>query len=252
MAMTDAVKEQRRGKFTASQIYLLMAGMGGYVTCEFSTDYQVFEKIVKNGVTEHIPMMEAHKTKKCWRKDESYLPESADTYIIRVITELLDSEPTEAPTTRSMQYGIDNEPLAIAELMNNGYMLELTGDNQFFFHDEHSGATPDAVEYGDDGFSIVRVHDVKCPNSDTHTFNCLRVQSADDLRVHYPVYYWQGMMQMLHTGATEFNWHSFRATANKRLHTVEVPRDEQSLNLLKKRIALAVARKSLYLEELLK
>jgi len=252
MAMADLVREQRRGKFTASQFYRLMGGSAGYVTCEFTSAHTCYERVKIGDSFEYVPMQEAHKTKKCWKRDDSFLPSGADTYIIEKVAELRDSERAESYTSFAMQYGIDTEPMAIAAVeAKRGLTLDHTGDNQVFFSDDNSGATPDGVEYKDGSFNIAATHDVKCPTAHIHTFNCLKVITASDLEAYYPVYFWQVIGQLLHTGANVGFWHSYRRYHESReLHTVIVERDDDKINALKHRIILATERKNSYISQL--
>ena len=252
MALSDQMRLDRLGKFTASQFYRLMGGSAGYVTCDFTDEHVCYERVKGEDGFIYVPCETAPKGKKSWKRDNSFLPEGADTYVIEKATELLDSEQPEGYTSVAMQYGVDTEPLAIDAIQkHHGITLDCTGDNQYFFSDGKSGATPDGVEYGDDGFTVVATHEVKCPIGTTHVFNCLKVVTAENLEKHHPDYYWQVIGQLLHTGAKVGYWHSYRPTnATNPLHTVTILRDEAKITALKHRINLANDRKKQYLENL--
>ena len=251
--MTPEAQQARRGQFTASQFYRLMGHSSKtHETCEWSTEYTCYEKVKVDDSYEYVPLQEPPKKKALWRKITNYLPDGADTYIIEKVTELLDTEQVESYTSISMQYGIDTEPQAMQAIQDKyGVELAHINDEQVFFSNGEYGATPDGVEYAPDLYTITVVHDVKCPIGTTHTFNILKVKTAADLEKHYPVYYWQLIGQMLCTGATIAQWHSYRPQHESNpLHTVMVPRDEQKINALKHRLDLAIARKNQYLESL--
>lgn len=253
MALSEQMRRDRLGKFTASQFYRLMGGSAGYVTCDFTDSHTCYERVKSDDGFIYVPMQEAHKTKKAWKKDNSFLPEGADSYIIEKVTELLDYDQGESYTSAAMQYGIDTEPMAIKYIHDvfGGLDLDCTGDEQYFFSDGESGATPDGVEYSEDGFSVCATHEVKCPNGSTHTFNCLKVLTASDLEKHYPCYFHQVLGQLLHTGANTGLWHSFRpSNKTKPLHTIVITRNEveTKINTLKHRLKLASERKNQYLE----
>lgn len=252
MALSEQMRRDRLGKFTASQFYRLMGGSAGYITCDFTEAHICYERVKSEDGFIYVPMQEAHKTKKSWKKDNSFLPDGADSYIIEKVTELLDDFELDGYTSQAMQYGVDTEPMAIAYIQKKlGITLECINENQYFFSDGESGATPDGVQYDDDGFSVAVTHEVKCPNGNTHTFNCLKVLTASDLDKHYPCYYWQVLGQLLHTGASTGLWHSFRpSNETKPLHTIVITRNEveTKINALKHRLKLASERKQQYLE----
>ncbi|MEN9755852.1 MAG: hypothetical protein RL755_39 [Pseudomonadota bacterium] len=249
--MTPETAKARRGLFTASQNYRLMGGSAGYVTCEFTDQHTCYERIKTEDSYIYVPMQEAHKTKKSWKKDNTFLPDGADKYIIEKVAELKDSVQDESYTSAAMQYGIDTEPMAIEAIQAAyGITLAYTNNEQFFFNNGEWGATPDGVEYDDDLYTVKATHEVKCPNSDTHTFNCLKVFTAADLEKHYTGYYWQVISQLESTGATVGYWHSYRPSHDKPLHTVTIDRDDAKINTLKHRLRLAVERKYQYLETL--
>jgi len=250
MALSEQMRRDRLGKFTASQFYRLMGGSAGYVICDFTESHTCYERVKGDDGFIYVPMQEAHKTKKSWKKDNSFLPDGADSYVIEKVTELLDDFELESFTSQAMQYGVDTEPLAIQAIQKHyGVTLECTGEDQYFFSDGESGATPDGVEYGDDGFTVSATHEVKCPIGTTHTFNCLKVLTAENLEKHHPDYYWQVQGQLLHTGAKIGYWHSYRpSNETKPLHTVTILRDDSKINALKHRLKLASERKKQYLE----
>lgn len=247
--MTPETSQARRGLFTASQYHRLMGGSAGYVTCEFTEAHTCYERVKIDNEFTYVPMQEAHKTKKSWKKDNSFLPEGADTYIIEKVSEMLDSEIPDSYTSFAMQYGIDTEPLAIQAIQSEyNIVLSNTNKDQFFFNNGQCGATPDGVIYADDEYSIIETHEVKCPAANTHTFNCLKIMTAADLETHYPCYFWQVIGQLEATCAAVGYWHSYRPTHEKPLHTVRIERDEAKINALKHRLMLAVERKKQYFE----
>lgn len=251
--MTPQNAQARRGLFTASQAYRLMGGSAGYVTCEFTTDHTCYERVKVGDSFEYVPMQEAHKTKKAWKKDNTFLPEGADTYIIAKVAEMLDSDIPETFTSAAMQYGIDNEPLAIMAIEEaTGVELSHTNDDQYFFNNGEWGATPDGVHYASDMYTVIATHEVKCPAPETHTFNCLKVRTWQDLEKHYPCYFWQVIGQIEATGAEFGNWTSYRETHQIPRHTVTIMRHEveDKINALRHRLNLAVARKKEYLNAL--
>jgi hypothetical protein len=252
--MTPQTAQARRGMFTASQAYRLMGNVGkAYDTCEWSTEYQCYEKVKIDDSYEYVPLSEPPKKKAVWRKIEKYLPDGADTYIIEKVAELLDSDIPESYTSHAMQYGIDNEPFAIMAIQDAlGIELSNTNDDQYFFNNGEWGATPDGVHYADDMYTVISTHEVKCPTAHVHTFNCLKVLDWQDLEKHYPCYFWQVIAQLEATGATFGHWTSYRATHEKPRHTVSIIRHEveDKINALRHRLKLAVERKNQYLESL--
>jgi len=248
--MIDEIRQQRRGLFTGSQYHRLMAGSAGYLTCDFTDEHTCYERVKSEDGFIYVPVQEAPKGKKTWKKDDTFLPEGAKTYVIEKVAELIDSEQREFYTSRFMQDGIDNEPFAVEHYeQQRGIKLAHTGDEQVFFNNGEHGSTPDGVVYNDD-FEIVEVHDFKCPLAETHIFNRLYVKTAADLLKHYPVYFYQLHGQMLDTGATVAYWHSYRQQQDIKIHSVKVDYDEQHTNALKHRLSLAIKLKHKIIQEL--
>jgi len=249
--MIDEIRQQRRGLFTGSQYHRLMAGSAGYLTCDFTNEHTCYERVKNEDGFIYVPVQEAPKGKKTWKKDDTFLPEGAKTYVIEKVAELIDSEQREFYTSRAMQDGIDNELFAVEHYeLQRGIKLAHTGDEQVFFNNGEHGSTPDGVVYNDD-FEIVEVHDFKCPIAETHIFNRLYVKTAADLLKHYPEYYWQGIGQMLDTGAEVFKWHSYRQQQDVQIHTVCVSWRQTDIDALKNRLSLAIKLKHKIIQELM-
>lgn len=82
--------------------------------------------------------------------------------MLEVMAERLTGQPVSVPVTAAMQWGLDHEPMALAEYeMRSGKLL---GPSRFVEHPRIAGfaATPDAFSAGD------AVVEVKCPTTTTH------------------------------------------------------------------------------------
>lgn len=220
---------KRKGIFTASEIHRLISNGASYEPCEFSQDYTCYEKVKNGSGYEYVPICEPPKGKKnVYRYNEDYLTDGAETYAEEKAGAFLYYE-REQPqfSSFSTQYGTDHEWLAVEWIEQElGIKLDYTGDNQqFFIHPSGMfGATPDGIMIDDD-FNYALGIEIKCPDQNTHTFNCLKVKTTRDLQKHYPAYYWQCLAGMLATGADNWIWCSFapdKITNNKRGHIVEI------------------------------
>lgn len=252
--MDAETKEYRRGMFTASEMHRLMGGSAGYATCEFTTEHTCYERVKIGDSFEYVPMQEAHKTKKCWKRDNSFLPEGAISYVLEKCGEILDTYRSEGFKTAATNWGNEWELTAIAEYeRRTGFTLSNTGDEQFFFNNGEYGATPDGVVFNNDFMPIIVV-DTKCPMAHTHIFNLLFVKTWQDLKKHYPEYFYQSIGQLLCTGAIQADWVSYRPTMDNDhcYHKITINRYEvaDDIELLQKRLNLAVARKHEFLQQI--
>lgn len=153
-------------------------------------------------------------------------------YAVEIALERITGVRVEGWTSREMQWGIDNEPLArLAFEAETGYTVK---DAYFVKHPTlDAGASPDGdVEAmpGDDGDGTL---EIKCPNSATHVGTLMKRRVPHE-------YYAQIQGQMLMTGKTWGKFVSFdpRMPINAQLIVIHVPRDDDYIADLEEDIEL--------------
>lgn len=240
--MKAEISEKRESLFTGSEMHRLMAGSAGYKPCEMSDEWQCFEKNKGENGFDYVPILEAPKGKKLvYKKDESFLPDGAVSYVLEKCCEILAPQEKSGYKSESMQNGTDKEPSSVQAVeLAIGRKFTCAGDEQFFFTDGAYGCTPDGVMY-DDNFNVEYGLEIKNPNSDTHLFNLINLKNDADLRNHYPVYYWQCMTALAIFGCESWIFASYddRFEPKNRLLMIEIARNESEIARLKNRVRLA-------------
>lgn len=241
--MNAEVAAKRKSIFTASEMYRLMAGSAGYKPCEMSDKYPCFEKIKTDNGFEYVEIFEAPKGKKLiYRKDESYLPEGAVSYVLEKCCEVLAPQEKDGYKSAAMQLGNEREMASINAIERAiGRKFACTGDDQFCFDNGVYGCTPDGIMYADGGIDIEYGLEVKNPNSTTHLFNLLNLKNEADLKKHYPEYYWQCMtaLSLLDCGSWVFASFDDNFDEKNQLLMLEVPRNDIEISMLRNRVRLA-------------
>ena len=130
--------------------------------------------------------------------------------------------------SKDMQRGIDLEPLAFEKFADEMNAKFLTVKKMpFVRYNEHSGASPDGQVSNGDNLEI------KCPTIETFT----RLVLTSEIN---PKYFAQMQMQMLCTGAELTHFYNYVIHNGQEFsHTIEVPRCEETISLLKERIDYA-------------
>ncbi|MFZ9893571.1 MAG: YqaJ viral recombinase family protein, partial [Candidatus Nanopelagicaceae bacterium] len=110
------------------------------------------------------------------------LSEGAKTYILEKVAESLTGIRDEVPTTKAMQWGIDNEPLAKRHLARlNNWTIE-----------ETSFIKIESLNWGGSGDGWVRelnaALEVKCLNTVNHL---KEIRDSEDLKANLPMRFWQ-------------------------------------------------------------
>ena len=121
-------------------------------------------------------------------KEAGNLSETAKTYIMQKVSELLTGTIRNTFKTPEMQWGLDQEPYAIELLKENYTDLVYYGaeNPKFFEYSEFSGGSPDAVSHN-------IVFEIKCPNPATHIEYLL---CENDLKGYNKDYWYQLQMNM--------------------------------------------------------
>jgi hypothetical protein len=251
--------KNRNGKFTASQISRLIpngkadfnpervGGRGaGY------SPY-LYEKPYTDQVFDTVAEYEAYIREERARLSGNVLSEGAMSYVTETAMQTLfaEDEEWEQPLESiHMRRGNERELAAIAQFeMATGLGVDFTGEDQVFVSHDCWGATPDGVISINGKRATI---DVKAPMRVKHLKYMLEVQTGEDLLSIEPAYYWQQQCQIAALSADYGYWVSYNPMAHKydnRIHIVKVERNEDHINLMLNKIALATEQLELILKK---
>lgn len=179
---------------------------------------------------------EIHKLLTCLNKPNE-LPKGAITYIEEKALEVLtNGKSRENYTNDAMQWGNDYEIDAITEFEKlTGFKVEKTGKNQEFIeYNSVFGGTPDGI------IPNKAIIEVKCPKPKTHFFNVKNIFSQEDLKKHYPEYYWQIVTNMICSGLNLGYFISYDPRFEKnKLMFIEVNLNLDDVGIIDVRLRLA-------------
>ena len=241
---------ERCGRFTASEIYRLMAANGqadwspiregakgiGYTAW---IDGKQYVDTVFSTVSDYDAFIKSERA----RLGEFALSQGAKTYAEEKAVELLfgnDDEYEPQLKTIDIRRGNDREAAACMEFsLLFDVDLFYTGDNQQFIKlGDNAGATPDGRVGSINGATV----DFKSPTRANHLHGILSVNNADDLLKFSPCYYWQQQCQIAAAEQDYGYWVSYNPVAhnvNARLHVVRIDRNQAVIDKMMQRIALA-------------
>jgi hypothetical protein len=210
------------GVISASQVYRLASYQPNQDDIEqLKADIDELENKIANSTNGRVKMateaLEA-KQRQLDRMLSDELPEGAvswceDLAMMRMTGFCEESDVSF--DSRETRWGKAKEPLAIERLKYSYPLREFTATNesqQFIKLDgfENVGATPDAVIIDCDTGNDYAVLDVKCPFSrKIHFLKYGRIQSYAQFKRDYPMYYWQGVLQMMCAFVNKFMFASF-------------------------------------------
>lgn len=175
-------------------------------------------------------------------KEAGNLSEGAKTYVRERVAVLLAPEEPQYYNS-NMERGNEVEPQAVMayatkigkSVNDDDFIYTSIGGFVFFSDDEHdAGGTPDIIT----GSTIC---EIKCPLSKTH-LEYLMISNAEELKAAVPQYYTQMQMNMWLCSATDGVFISYDDryyNEAHHLHTVNVPRDEDHINLIKTKLLKA-------------
>lgn len=164
----------RAGRFTSSQMHLLMSSGTREMTAE---------------------ELKAHKLKNPKSKaklieDPTILSRATQTYIRAKVAETLTGHTAEEVNSAPTRWGDEFEPIA-AE-----YFAEKTGLDfdivSFVPFGDHAGGSPDRLIKG-----TKEILEIKCPYNSANQIDYLMLTDQWDLKREYPEYYWQCMSNLL-------------------------------------------------------
>ena len=247
--MSLSLSPSRTGKFTASDIYRLMAANGqvdwnpdregakgaGYTAW---TNGKQYIDTVFPTVAAYDDFIRAERA----RLGEFTLSAGAKAYARQKSRELSFADDPLSPRieTKDMRRGHEREQEAADYFaMMNEIDLFYTGENQQFIPwGTDSGGTPDARIGSISGVTC----DFKCPDPDNHQDNILDVFGNESLKKVYPVYYWQQQCQIAAAQQDYGYWVSYNPVAHNvraRLHVVRIDRNQADIDRMEQRVAMA-------------
>jgi putative phage-type endonuclease len=163
------------------------------------------------------------------------LGETGKTYAIEKAIEELYGQVEDSYKGADIQRGIELEPLAFAKFQETH---PDTKESFMFPYGKHAGASPDGV-VGDDA-----VLEIKCPRANKF-FKIVADENIDK------EYYAQMQMQMLCSNSNKAYFFNYCIIDGEEFHhTIEVPRDEEMIALIKERLEEAIAIKEAYIAKI--
>lgn len=164
----------RAGRFTSSQMHLLMSSGTREMTPEELKQYKL-----KNP-----------KSKAKMIEDPTILSKATTTYIRSKVAETLTGRASQEVFSHALAHGQDMEPIA-AEYFTEKTGLEIEPISFVAFGD-HSGGSPDRVIKG-----TKEILEIKCPYNSANQIDYLMLTDQWDLKREYPEHYWQCMSNIL-------------------------------------------------------
>ena len=163
------------------------------------------------------------------------LGQTGETYAIEKAIEQLYGQLEESYRGLDMQRGVDLEPYAFAKFKEQ----HPEATEAFMFpYGEHAGASPDGV-VGKDA-----ILEIKCPRP-VKFFKIVADEKID------PEYIAQMQFQMLCSNSSKAYFFNYCVIDGEEFHhTIEVPRDEVMIDLIKERLEQAIAIKEAYIEKI--
>lgn len=176
---------------------------------------------------------------------------TAQTYILDKVAETLTDGWHDEVDTIATRWGENLEPDAVAYYEQAFSTIVEKPDPQCpEWSDEVSGS-PDGLVYDDD---CVYGIEVKCPYNPSNHVKHMLIRSYADLKVTSKEYYWQIVCYMLIFGLQKYEFVSYdpRFTGIKRMHVVEIRRNQVQADIDKLQAALleAVEIKKNYLKRI--
>lgn len=216
----------RRGKMTASEIYLLLSNRKVPMTEEELAAHKAANPKSRT-TTKEIPFSEGTLTWLNRKVAEYYMPDSA----------FLEDIEMKQLNSRAVQHGTfweDKARETYAETMN--YEIFEVGFIPMSGFERFCGGSPDGMIREQTG-----IIEIKCPfNAEVHQ-DYLLFEKPEDLMEYNLQYYCQCQLNMMVTTTSFCDFVSFdpRTSSNKQLKILRIPRDQAVCDMLRERIALA-------------
>lgn len=136
------------------------------------------------------------------------------------------------PQSYAMKRGSETEAFARQYyIYETGLQVKEIG---FISIGDNVGDSPDGVIYGK-GKHPYRAVEFKCPTLKVHYEHC-KLRTGEDLKKYNPIYYAQCQMHCRATRARSCDWVSFDYRAKKKMHIINIKRDDAFIKHLNERI----------------
>ena len=167
------------------------------------------------------------------------LGETGKTYAIEKAIEVISGKNEDEIISQDLKRGIELESLAFNKFKEIKFYEFLNVENTSFFEfGEHSGASPDGLVSNNSTLEI------KCPR-DLKFFKIVADGKIDN------TYIWQMQHQMLCAEKEQTYFFNYILNKGKEYwHEIIVPRDENKIDLIKKRLEEAIEIKLNYIEKI--
>lgn len=204
---SQAWRDIRAGKFTASEIWKLMGE----------------------------PRSKAAKEAGGWSDD-------ASTYINTKVAEEMTGHCSEV-TSHAIEWGMDLEPVAKEHFtIVTGKQVKYSGFKVF---NPHAGGSPDGfVEFSHSNQNEALI-EIKCPYNSGNQVEYLKLKEGIEIKEEYPKFWWQMQANMLFNSISMCYFVTFdpRFPEKQKMKIVEVYADLEDQNRMVKKLALAIEEK---------
>jgi YqaJ-like viral recombinase domain len=215
-------KDIRAGRFTSSEIYRLM-GAGK----REMTDQELKAR-PKTGVG----------SKSKYIEDVSILPDGFMTYVEEKVAEVLTGISKQDIFSHATAWGDEWEPVADEFFQKRTGLVTIPCS--FVPFGDHAGGTSDRY-IGD-----TELVEYKCPHNSTNQVKYMMLTDQWDLKRMYPEYYYQIQSNLLWTSRELGHFAAFdprmKDDRHKLVH-IKVKRIDEDIDLITKKVALAVKEK---------
>lgn len=174
-------------------------------------------------------------------QDSTKLTQKAKKYAFLKAKEIIYGERRETPTTKDMEWGNINEPIAAKEYQKK---YDCFAHSVGFYYCDHYGSSPDKL------VSKSGVVEFKC--APVHHLDYCLLKTQEDIYKKEKLLFWQCYMNMLCTGRFWCDFVAFdpRLKNHLRLHVVRIHRQDHIMKRLTDSLKLAIIEKQLKLNEL--
>lgn len=190
------------------------------------------------------------RSKAKYTKDETVISDGAITYILELI-QAMEGAPKPNYQSGSMDWGNQTEPAAAVryctikgyDLNSNGVIYTSISETVFFEYENLLGCTPDLILPD-------RLAQIKCPDSSTHLYYKLYVNSGN-FQKELPQYYDQIQLEMMLTQREVCDFFSYDPRFKREVmqtHTIEIKQDIERQNKIYRKAKLCKAK----MEEIIK
>jgi hypothetical protein len=185
-------------------------------------------------------------------KNACGLSDGAITYILELINNE-KGEPKPDIFNAAMEWGNEQEPQAVLRYAEDNnldvnaddFIYTSVGGFVFFVYNKIAGGTPDLILKD-------KIVEIKCPNSDTHLYNYLFVNS-ENFQKEYPIYYDQIQFNMFLCEKKQAVFMSFDPRIKKvenQVKYINIDYDAERVNLILDKIFDAEVLKTSLLNQL--